>query len=188
MNHWVNYLSNNIPNDTSIYVIPCLNPDGYEHAKKSPDYFSGGRIGKTNANTVDLNRNFPTSGWKSESKIFIAGKYEAISAGTAPASEPEISGLLNFIQEKNISQVYSFHNCWSTVFSLTPSQALENYSKLSGYRIYRTDEWDALDDDHKQGNMNTWGHENDINVIEVECKSRWGSDWKQNKEALIGSI
>lgn len=82
MRHWVKYLSKNIPEDITAYIIPCLNRDGYEQAQKYPDYLVGGKIGKTNANHVDLNRNFPTSGWKTKSKIFIAGKYESVSAGT----------------------------------------------------------------------------------------------------------
>ena len=45
----------------SCFVIPCLNPDGYDLARRQPDYRHGGRIGRLNARDVDLNRNFDTA-------------------------------------------------------------------------------------------------------------------------------
>ena len=40
---------------TRIHIIPTMNPDGYETAMKIKKFF-----GRTNANNVDLNRNFPS--------------------------------------------------------------------------------------------------------------------------------
>jgi len=56
---------------TSLVVIPILNVDGYR---------AGTRV---NAHGVDLNRNCPSAGWKSE---FKEAKY---NPGSAPLSEPE---------------------------------------------------------------------------------------------------
>ncbi|XP_039751750.1 carboxypeptidase D-like isoform X2 [Pararge aegeria] len=46
----------NILNSTRIHLMPSMNPDGYEHASIS-DYDSS--RGRSNANNIDLNRNFP---------------------------------------------------------------------------------------------------------------------------------
>ncbi|XP_022710444.1 carboxypeptidase D-like isoform X2 [Varroa jacobsoni] len=45
-----------IINSTRVFIMPSMNPDGYEKAKEG-DYES--LTGRTNANNVDLNRNFP---------------------------------------------------------------------------------------------------------------------------------
>jgi hypothetical protein len=33
-----------------------------------------------------------------------------------------------------------------------------------------------------------WGPENNIEIIEIELKTRYWSEWKQNKSALINSL
>jgi len=39
---WINYLSGTVWDvDKTVYVIDCLNPDGYEKALKNKDYFRG---------------------------------------------------------------------------------------------------------------------------------------------------
>lgn len=45
-----------IVNGIRVHIMPSMNPDGYEISKEG-DY--DGVIGRTNANNVDLNRNFP---------------------------------------------------------------------------------------------------------------------------------
>lgn len=48
-------------NSTDIWLMPSLNPDGFEAAQEGHCYqrdYDGGR-GRANANRVDLNRNFP---------------------------------------------------------------------------------------------------------------------------------
>ena len=62
-----NYLKNN---DSLLLFIPCLNPDGLVQNMR------------TNANGVDLNRNFPTENWELTEKNEFFG-------GQTPASERE---------------------------------------------------------------------------------------------------
>src|SRR5699024_4055285 len=55
------YLKEN--NDTRLLFIPCLNPDGMAQNTR------------TNANGVDLNRNFPTQNWElTERNEFFGGE------------------------------------------------------------------------------------------------------------------
>jgi len=44
-------------NNTEIYILPTLNPDGYEISREGS--CDNNRLGRQNANNVDLNRNFP---------------------------------------------------------------------------------------------------------------------------------
>lgn len=54
----------NIFENISCFVIPCLNVDGFKMAKGIRGYPTG-RRGRLNAHEVDLNRNFPTSNFRS---------------------------------------------------------------------------------------------------------------------------
>lgn len=195
MNRWVNYLHNNVVNDCNhslqdktIFIIPCLNLDWYELALLNPDYFSGWTIGKPNANNVDLNRNFNSSNWQAESKIFISGKFSPVSAWTSAGSEPELKALIDFIDRESIKTIYNYHNCWSTVFTTSGARAEElwkRYSEKSGYRIFTRSERDNMPEYQKTGHIMTWWEENDVDVVEIELHSRWGSEWSDNKIALL---
>lgn len=79
LNRWVDYLENNperIPGHRTVVVIPNLNPDGFATGQR------------TNANNVDLNRNFPTGDWKS-GVTMPDGSFNANGGGAHPLSEPE---------------------------------------------------------------------------------------------------
>lgn len=190
MNKWVNYLSDNknLYNDKQVFVIPCLNIDWYKKALNKPDYFNGWIVWKTNWNNVDLNRNFPTSNWSKKTKLFVAWKYIEVSGGLLPWSEPEIKSLLALLKKEYIKTIYIFHSCWSTVFSLNSSKRLKNYSQKSWYRVYDIIEWDKLIPEQKTWHSVIWWKENNIEIIEVEMKTRWWSEWIKNKEALIDSL
>ena len=44
-------------NNTEIFLLPSLNPDGYEASQEGA--CDNNRRGRNNANNIDLNRNFP---------------------------------------------------------------------------------------------------------------------------------
>lgn len=70
-------------NNTDIFIMPSLNPDGF---KKSREGFCGGGIGRNNHNNVDLNRDFPDqfNNWNN---------YDLDSA------QPETKAMIKWIHE-----------------------------------------------------------------------------------------
>lgn len=194
MNRWINYLSDNkdIVSDTSaVSVIPCLNIDGYNKALQNKNFFSRWKTWKTNARGVDLNRNFPTSNWKEKSILFAWGCYSDVSGWSCAWSESEIQALLDYIKSEEIKTIYLYHNCWATVFGKWTEKVakkVHEYSKLSWYRIFTENEWINLSEEQKTWNSMIWAEEHKIDTIEIELKTRWGSEWKRNENALINTL
>lgn len=73
-------------------LIPCLNPDGYSLHQR------------TNANGVDLNRNFPSRDWSAEAK---APRYYP---GPKPSSEVEVQSLVQLIADEKPQIIIHFHS------------------------------------------------------------------------------
>jgi protein MpaA len=99
LNSWINYLEANpgvIPASRSITIIPVVNPDGYAANKR------------TNANNVDLNRNFPAYNWK-QSVTMPDKSTNPNGGGSSPLSEPESRALANYTQSLSPRLVLTYH-------------------------------------------------------------------------------
>jgi len=70
-------------NDTDIFIIPSMNPDGYERRQRG------------NANNVDLNRNFPDQ--------FTS------PANTKTGKQPEVVAVMNFVEKYHFVLGANFH-------------------------------------------------------------------------------
>jgi protein MpaA len=99
LQRWIDTLEMNpsrIPAHQTIIIIPIVNPDGY--AANS----------RTNANNVDLNRNFPSNNWKSG--VTMPNKtYLENGGGTAPLSEPESRALASYTLSQSPRLVLTYH-------------------------------------------------------------------------------
>lgn len=74
----------------SILFVPCLNPDGLQKGTR------------TNANGVDLNRNFPTKNWElTERNEFFGGE--------SPASEIETRFIIDVIEKYQPKEIVTLH-------------------------------------------------------------------------------
>ena len=74
-----------------VAILPAANPDGLEADVR------------TNANGVDINRNFPAANWQLTERDDSFG-------GSGPASEPETRAIINAIGELNPAKIISIHS------------------------------------------------------------------------------
>jgi len=127
MNNWIDELDanvQNIPTGVRIVVVPSVNPDGMAANTR------------TNANNVDLNRNYNTSDWKQDVETVNGDPFPG-GGGSAPGSEPETQSLMSLTSSLRPSLTMSYHSSASYAIANTcgasPSLAA-TYAKLSGYR------------------------------------------------------
>ena len=137
----------NLVNNRRIFIVPCVNPDGYYFChdlgndwRKNRNPYPGG-IG------VDLNRNYagssngdPWGSWGSvQSGAATHDAGEEVYCGPAPFSEAEIQAVRNVFLQNDISASITWHTygelvMWS--WGYTPSYAPDQpYLKEVGEQI-----------------------------------------------------
>lgn len=89
-----------VPSGVRLCILPVLNPDGL-----ASDLH-------TNANQVDLNRNWPAADWTPDAYHPETGP---VSGGNAPLSEPETRALFDYLSHERPSIVLVLHCCGSLV-------------------------------------------------------------------------
>ncbi len=99
--HWLQF-AKEIPADAHWRFIPLLNPDGLLSTPAR----------RTNANGVDLNRNFPTPNWEREAAIYWEKKVKRDPRrwpGPKPLSEPESKYLHDEMERFKPHLIVSIH-------------------------------------------------------------------------------
>lgn len=103
--HWLG-LAKAPPSDAPLSIqwrfIPSLNPDGL--------FAKPGR--RTNANGVDLNRNFPTPNWARDAKVYWEQRTRRDPRrwpGSKPVSEPETRFLMEQMDSFKPNLIVSVH-------------------------------------------------------------------------------
>lgn len=115
----------NLVNARELFIIPCINPDGYEYNRSTNP--SGGGLWRKNRRLnsggsygVDLNRNWSVDWANCSGATSSCGSSTQSSDtywGTAAFSEPETNALRNFIYSRNISLSIDQH-CYGPYYSL----------------------------------------------------------------------
>lgn len=96
-----------IPDDTTLFILRSLNPDG--------DARSHDEHGRTNANGVDLNRNFPVH-WLADWDRDGCWNELPTTGGSGPGSEPETKAVMRFLSAHNVDALISYHSAALGIF------------------------------------------------------------------------
>ena len=112
-------------NDSTIYMVPCLNPDGYEYSRKHFSFWRKNRR-KNHDGTigVDLNRNFSIG--------FVKQKDTSsnVYGGEEPFSEAETRAMKDFVDaHENITIAFDYHSQGNVFF---PAHKFMHEAELDG--------------------------------------------------------
>lgn len=102
-------------------VVPMLNPDGLK------------RKTRTNANGVDLNRNFPTKDWGEEALVYWKKSGHSDPRrfpGDVPASEAETKCVISHIKEFRPDFIVSVHTPYKVLDFDGPKMSFPSYGDL----------------------------------------------------------
>lgn len=176
LDHWANELENNpglIPAGRSVIVIPSMNPDGVI------------RQTRMNANSVDLNRNFPSNDWKS-AVLLPGGALLPTGGGATPLSEPESRVLANYIQAQRPRMVLSYHAVANLVEANEAgdsSRLAEIYCSTAKYRnIPRSRNYFTYD---TTGAMEDWMRDKlGLPALVIELATSSSNEYSRNAVAM----
>lgn len=111
--------------ESTIYMVPCLNPDGYEYSRKHFSFWRKNRR-KNHDGTygVDLNRNFSVGFTKqSDTSSNVYG-------GEEPFSEAETSAIKRFVDtHDNITMAFDYHSQGNVFF---PAHKFTHEAEIDG--------------------------------------------------------
>ncbi len=110
---------------SSLYMVPCLNPDGFEYSRKHFSFWrKNRRLNKDGSYGVDLNRNF------SVGFVKTSDMNSNIYGGVEPFSEPETRAIKEFVDERdNITIALDYHSQGNVFF---PAHRFRHESEIDG--------------------------------------------------------
>jgi predicted deacylase len=112
-------------NEATLYMVPCLNPDGFEYSRKHFSFWRKNRRKNGDGTIgVDLNRNF-SIGWSKNSDTS-----SNIYGGKAPFSEAETTAIKNFVDSHdNITMAFDYHSQGNVFF---PAHKFRHEAEIDG--------------------------------------------------------
>ena len=174
------YLQKNpslVPNDVTLYVIPCANPDGYA-AGTTPE------CGRMNGNGVDLNRN-----WDYHWQPTATHGVHPVNSGAYAFSEPETAALRDFILERDVETAIFYHSAMARVFYGAERAQPATYelaqivSEATGYSIAT-----GVPGQITTGDAIDWMSAQGLAGIEVELTTHDCIEWERNLPGLLAFL
>ncbi|MBQ2872116.1 DUF2817 domain-containing protein [bacterium] len=152
------YIKENITCKNNLYIIPCVNPDGYEQKLR------------TNSNNVDLNRNFPTENWELTEKNEFFG-------GNSPSSEIETQFLVEIITEIKPDIILTIHAPFKIVNYDGPAENIsKQIAKIIDYPVQHDIGYPT------PGSFGTYcGLEKNIPTITLELGEDEAFNWQKDR-------
>lgn len=150
-------------NNSSIYIVPMVNPDGVnlvlEGLRRDNPYYNQllqwnktGRpfseVWNANIRGVDLNRNYPAS-WEEakaqEESLGVTGPGPTRYGGPSPLSEPETQAMVQFTRRHNFKLVIAYHTQGRVIYwlyqNMIPPRSREIanvFAAATGYLVSNT--------------------------------------------------
>ncbi|MCU6794672.1 M14 family metallocarboxypeptidase [Paenibacillus sp. WQ 127069] len=147
---------------TSLWVVPMVNPDGVELVLTKPEdqqrhellEWNGGSTDfsgwKANIHGVDLNDQFPANWELERTRRQVANPASRDYSGSSPLSEPEARAIEAFTRERDFAMVIAFHTQGEEIYwnyndyEPVESEAIaERFAQVSGYRAVKLTGSDA---------------------------------------------
>jgi protein MpaA len=168
-----NYAS--IPADKTVVIIPNTNPDGFVVSSR------------TNANSVDLNRNFPTFDWTSG--VYMPGNvFLEFGGGTSPLSEPESVALASYTRSLSPRVTLTFHATGRAVFANDAADSkpiADVYARESGFTSFNNADSDTFFSYPTTGEYEDWLRDGlNLPGLLVELARSSGNEFNTQKPAL----
>jgi hypothetical protein len=109
----------------TLYIVPCLNPDGFEYSRTHFSFWrKNRRDNKDGTFGVDLNRNFSIGYGKSTNTA------SNVYSGPNPFSEPETQAMKKFVDSKdNITIALDYHSQGNVFF---PAHKFNHEQEIDG--------------------------------------------------------
>ncbi len=157
-----------------VLIIPIQNPDGFVRGTR------------TNANGVDLNRNYPTSNWGHQPE----GR-RPVRFGNAPASEPETQMVLKLMSLHQPTKILSVHQPLHCNNPDGPN-GLALAELMAEYNGYPVEPYIGFP---TPGSYGTYGgRELEIPMVTLELpgggpySDAFDEMWEDNREALLAFV
>ncbi len=109
----------------TLYLVPCLNPDGFEYSRTHFSFWRKNRRDNKNGTYgVDLNRNFSVGYTK------VSDTSSNVYSGPEPFSEPETKAIKEFVDtHANITIALDYHSQGNVFF---PAHNFNHESEIDG--------------------------------------------------------
>lgn len=169
LNNLIDYLEHNpsaIPAHRTVVIIPNINPDGYNASKR------------TNANGVDLNRNFPA-------RTFVP----ASGSGERPLSEPEsriLHDLIRALRPDLVIVCHSWSNRHFINYDGPAGDLARRFAALSGYPLVESRSFAAT-----PGSLGSFvGGDLGLPILTIEWRQGcdWQAAWEDVRRAALAVI